>query len=317
MKLGTSETTRNLKDMRDQLSTLARLEKELMDIRDNITKTHNNINRLKNRYEESVAKVKDLERGSFSTMLLRLTGQYYKRLDKADEKIESYKKEYDRKNEKIEDLYKKRDELDAKVSKLRDIERNYDAEIRKREESLLNSNSQLALRFRQLEKDRKKAINRSRELDRTITAVRGIKRTISSAMKSLESAHSWATYDVWTKNSIFGHIAKYDHIDSAQTDLDKIKSQLKGLKSQLANNNLSKMASFTEIDSTTRAVDFWLDNIFTDLNVRSKIRENQDTLKILEHSIDGFISRLGEEKNQIKRDIRKLEYEKEELVINV
>ena len=156
MKLGTSETTRNLKDMRDQLSTLARLEKELMDIRDNITKTHNNINRLKNRYEESVAKVKDLERGSFSTMLLRLTGQYYKRLDKADEKIESYKKEYDRKNEKIEDLYKKRDELDAKVSKLRDIERNYDAEIRKREESLLNSNSQLALRFRQLEKDRKK-----------------------------------------------------------------------------------------------------------------------------------------------------------------
>lgn len=80
--------------------------------------------------------------------------------------------------------------------------------------------------------------------------------------------------------------------------------------------NMDGSSEFLGINSTTRAVDYWFDNIFTDLNVRSTIRENQEKLRRLEHDIGNIIVRLAKRKAQIGRDINEVEYEKKDLIIS-
>ena len=134
-------------------------------------------------------------------------------------------------------------------------------------------------------------------------------------MDYLNSAHGWATYDVWTKGGIFSHIAKYDHVDNAQKEFNKLNYQLRALQRNFLYEH-GQISRISRYRCYNRAVDYWFDNIFTDLNVRSTIRENQEKLRRLERNIDNIILKLAKCKAQINRDINKIEYEREDLIIS-
>ena len=109
--------------------------------------------------------------------------------------------------------------------------------------------------------------------------------------------------------------AKYDHMDNAEEAVYRLKSQLESLRSELEDINISEIVDFTGIDPTTRAVDFWFDNIFTDLSVRSRIREDGENLRMLRGRINGLISRLENKKSSLKSRIGAIESKKKELII--
>lgn len=60
-----------------------------------------------------------------------------------------------------------------------------------------------------------------------------------------------------------------------------------------------------------------LNNIFTDLNVRSTIRNNQEYISNISGKIQSVISQLKRNKEKIESDIKRLEKNKEELLLTL
>jgi hypothetical protein len=73
----------------------------------------------------------------------------------------------------------------------------------------------------------------------------------------------------------------------------------------------------SQIDSSTRAIDFWFDNIFTDMRVRDQIRGNKEQIRSLHGKINGVIGKLEGLKSSISGQIRDSERKMNELIINV
>jgi hypothetical protein len=62
-------------------------------------------------------------------------------------------------------------------------------------------------------------------------------------------------------------------------------------------------SEITPIDSTTRAIDFWFDNIFTDMSVRSIISDNREKLTDFCENMNSIINTLNKHMKDVKEQI--------------
>lgn len=133
---------------------------------------------------------------------------------------------------------------------------------------------------------------RLRETNEALQAAYRVYTTANNAMSHLNKADNWATFDVWGGKGLFSHLIKYDHIDKAQSDFDVLDSQLYDLQKELQDVKVYEPLHTPEVDMTTKMVDFFFDNIFTDLNVRKRIREDKTVMSELIIKVNWIITKL-------------------------
>ena len=112
-------------------------------------------------------------------------------------------------------------------------------------------------------------------------------------------------------------MAKYDHIDEAESFMNRLSAQLKVLHKELMDIHSDVNLDMTQISSGERMMDYWFDNIFTDLNVRDKIRTNMEELSRISSKIDTLIRKLELKLYELNNEVKKLEDEKENILISV
>lgn len=111
-------------------------------------------------------------------------------------------------------------------------------------------------------------------------------------------------------------MAKYGHIDNAEAEFNRLSSNMKDLIRELKDVKITDIPGMSGIDPTTRAIDFWFDNIFTDLNVRTRIRNDKDKATRLVGSIDSIIRKLESNRLSIERQLAAIEQEKINLIVS-
>ena len=307
----------NLKEIRNRLSALPVLESRLEKLRIKLCDAEKNEYTLKKKYEEETDDVENLMKESFSTSLLRMVGRYEGKLTKETHEQLGAKVAYDHACELLNDLRTEQRELIQRISELKKDRSAYADALENRKLHILrNVGSEEYNRYMEIDHQLNDLEKQIAETDEAIRAANRVNDTARCALDCLESAQGWATYDVWTRGGILGHVAKYDHIDQAETYLSRIESQLKTLEDELADVNFQGSMCFTFYDTTTRAVDFWFDNIFTDLNVRSMISDNQDLLHDLLHKLETVIEALQSNKDNINCNMHRFESQLEKLLIN-
>ena len=154
------------------------------------------------------------------------------------------------------------------------------------------------------------------EVDEALKAASRAKSTVASAMDSLDSAEGWATYDLWSRGGLLSHAAKYSHIDDAEACFHRLSSQMRSLRSELDDVQGFPDVEFASISSGQRSVDFWFDNIFTDLSVRSQIRDNQDSLRQLAGNIHKIERLLDSRRQELSCQLDKNKSLQEELLLS-
>lgn len=306
-----------LMEIKNSLYAIPVLQERADKLRLRIREAERNVSSLREKYEAESMDVERLEKESLSATLLRLIGKYEGKLEKESQEKFAAKVELDKALAQVEELRLELDELTGKISSLRSDQRMYEAELRKREQSIVNGlNEEASTKYNRLEDERGMLERQIVEMDEAIRAAHKAKSTAKNALAHLESAENWATYDIWCKSGIISHIAKYDHIDSAGEEFKRLHLQLESLQKELADIDI-KGFHMDGIDSTTRAVDFWFDNIFTDLKVRDRIRNDADQLRSLYGKIDRTISGIENKKADVRRMIDDVERRKEELLISL
>ncbi|OPX44120.1 hypothetical protein CLHUN_19190 [Ruminiclostridium hungatei] len=303
-------------ELKNKIAALPVLQERMKSLSGRLYQAQDDVKSLLRRYQSEALDVDGLQEDKLSNTLLKLIGMHEGKVHKETREMLSAKLEYDKAVERVKLLTDDRAELAGKISELAESKKNFDAEFERRE-SLLRSriSGEAFISYTQLEN---RQLNLSRQLAETEEAIHAADRVIaaaSSALGHLDSAEGWATYDLWSRGGILNHMAKYEHIDDAQAQLNHLSSLIKDFENELEDVNMQQVCQNVGIDSTTRAVDFWFDNIFTDLNVRDKIREDISQVNLLISQVEGIINKLESNKAELVKGLNEAQRDKDNLVM--
>lgn len=307
-----------LREIKNNIAFLPALREKSDKLHARIKEAEREVERLLEKYKKECLDVEHLKNNSFSVFLLKMVGKYQGKLEKEEQEIITAKLEYDRACQNVEELRKELHEIEERIVQLRDQERLYESEVKKREQMLLSQmNTEAYEKYMKFEQEREYVQKQLFEMEEAIRAANRARSTARNVMKHLESAESWATYDVWFKGGIISHMAKYDHIDRAEADFNRLSSQLRDLRKELSDINAYDAPGLAEVDPATRAIDFWFDNIFTDLKVRNRIRDNMDQVRSVYGKLARVITDIESRKRGYQQRLEEIEYLKNELILSL
>lgn len=304
-------------DMRNSLTILPVLQQRLQKLEQRIADAEKDMQTILRHYNAEVVDVEQMKKDSLSNTLLKLIKRYEGKLDKETQEMIAAKMEYDKASDRVSDLQSELYQLNLRIKSLLDNKQTYEDELKQREDIVKSSiTSKAYLIYRKLQEEREKLGKQLVEIDEAKAVAHLVLGTAQSALDHLQSAEGWATYDIWARGGVISHMAKYNHIDNAQADFNRLSYQVKDLKKELSDIMIYETAYNVGIDSTTRMFDFWFDNIFTDLNVRDKIRADKEEVSKLILKIKSIITKLEEVKIEALGKLDTIESNKKELLIN-
>ena len=291
---------RFLKIVKD-MSTLEGLKDRLENAEQELKEAEIRRDALLKAYNREEKDVDRLQRETLSSMLARLVGRFDEKLDKETQEMLEAKLKYDSACSRVEELKANRVRLVEEISRINRCIGEYKEEFQCREQLLMGmEDNSLSSRYRVLKTQEKDLSRQLVELSEAIRAASAADVSCSDVLESLDSADSWATYDIWSKGGLLSHMAKYDHLDRAQEQMNRLNSNLADMSKELRDVNMVFSGSLIEIDRGTRAFDFWFDNIFTDMSVRNTIEENIENVENLRGNIKDVIGKLGNEKKLVE-----------------
>ena len=98
---------------------------------------------------------------------------------------------------------------------------------------------------------------------------------LDAALRELGSADSWSAYDTWFGGGMVSSAVKHGRIDGAGRRIAEAQDALVDLARELADvAGVAGLRADLGISPTTRTFDVWFDNVFSDLSVRSSIKDS-------------------------------------------
>jgi hypothetical protein len=249
--------------------------------------------------------------------LFKVIRKYDSKLEKEQLEEISAKLAYDRAVTHLNILVHEKEELSSRILEQQAEKQTYQAELtnRRRELKEQQLTDQKGVQYAKLEGERGVIVSQITEIKEALSAVSRVKNTAKIILESLNSAENWATYDVFARGGIISHMKKYSHVDSAKQDFHTLSSQLRDLKAELSDVHDLIMPEFNEISATQRTIDFWFDNIFTDLSVRRQIKDNSEQIRQLIKIINTIESALNSKLNQKETEFAKNRQNEEEILL--
>jgi len=305
-------------ELRDRVLTLPALEKRLAALTQELQNANDEVSNLLRQYKRESLDVERMQQDSFSAFLLRLIGRYEDKLEQEQREEINAKIAYDRAAAHLDHLVREKDALASRISALRADEKAYQRELENRRHELSGKLSQPdGIRYAELEKERNAIISQMTEIEEALRAASRARSTAEKITNSLDSAQGWATYDAFTRGGIISHMAKYSHIDEAEANFNVLSHNLRELKSELSDVQGLTVSGLTEISSGQRTIDFWFDNIFTDLSVRGQIRDNAEQVAQLITSIRNAEAMLQAKLRELESALEKNRRSEEELLLSI
>lgn len=307
-----------LQEIKDRLEVLPVLEHRMENLGGKISDAKANVNALLHKFEAESLDVENIKKDSLANSLRKLLGKYEGKVNKETQEMFAAKMEYDRAAENVSELLKQESELNVRLSELYKLKRTVEDELAKREESIKNNISAESYKtYMEISQEHEFLSGQLVETEEAIRAGNNVLSTANNAMEHLNKAEDLATLDVWLDGGLLTHTAKYNHIEEAQRNFNILNSQVKAFENELQDVNLQASYLYSEIDSTTRAVDFWFDNIFTDLKVRDRIRSDAESLRNLMNKINKVLKALEASRKELKRNLLDNESKKADLISSI
>ena len=303
-------------ELKNKVAALPLMQDRLKSLNNRVYQAEDDVKSLLKKYQEEALDVDAMQKDSLSNTLLKLIKRYEGKVNKETQEMLSAKLEYDKAADRVKQLTKERAELAGKIGELTADKKVFDDEYKYRVDVIRSQvSTEVFSKYSQLEEQQAASTKQLVETDEALFAAKRVIASAEIAVKHLEKADGWATYDIWGGGSIITHMAKYEYIDDAKSQLNGLSSLIKDFETELRDVNMYEVSGFTGIDSTTRAVDFWFDNIFTDLKVRDKIRDDIHNVRSFIKQIENICNKLEINNKNIRISIADAENKKNELVM--
>ena len=129
-----------------------------------------------------------------------------------------------------------------------------------------------------------------REIREAIQAGEAALRSLERAKEKMGSAKNWGIFDMMG-GGLFSSLFKHSKIDRASADIEEAKRQLAVLKKELEDVSISEDFS-VGIGDGLRFIDTFLDNVFADVVVQSRINSAIERLDTVSGQVRGILTKL-------------------------
>jgi hypothetical protein len=249
--------------------------------------------------EKEKKDIEILEKTSFSGILAKIAGNYDEKREKEYQEYLDAKLEYDRNFEAVNHL---KSELERTSEEVKNLQSDF-----------LDQKNHLFIAYpegramaEKIETEKKAWYSLRKELLEAKRAVEKVLALSESAKRSFESARGWSTYDTFFRGGLIADIAKYSKIDEANEVVSRISSSTQIMIKELRDVDLAFHENMDTVGQGERFFDIAFDNIFSDLNVRSKIQNNLSSINRYIIQLESTLRILDNKLNDVARNLAKL-----------
>lgn len=277
------QLTSMLKELRSQRDTIAARVRELETIK-----------------MDEQADVDRLEGRSLASFFYNVIGKMDERLNKEREEAYAARVKYDAAARELEAIDGDIRRCEAELSGLRGCEREYEATLREKANTVKAEGGARAEEILKLEERHAYLESQKKELREAISAGNSARSTAESVLSSLDSAEGWGTWDL-LGGGLLADMAKHSHLDEAQGAIERLQSQLRRFKTELADVTIHADMQ-VNVDGFLRFADYFFDGLFADWAVMDKISQSQSQVQSTKNQIDSVLSRLNSMMSAAERE---------------
>ncbi len=307
------EINQQLEEAQQQVFRRNKLSAMITELREQQKVLVDRVEDSKNVLEQEQEDVDRLENKSLTHLFYSVLGKLGDQVEKERGEALAAKLKYDQAVNELEQLKHQINLLEEEFAKYRDSQRIYDSLFAKKKEHMLNSHSDTGEQILKLTEELNRARNNQSEIDEAIRAGEEVSSHIDSALKSLDSAEGWGTWDL-LGGGLVSDLMKHSHIDEAKGEADVIQRKLSHFRAELADVRIQNDIHF-ETDGFGKFADFFFDGLIADWCMQSRISESKDSFENVRNQVNSVLSKLCSMKNIEKNHIEGIQRKINEMII--
>lgn len=237
-----------------------------------------------------------MRKSGLKTWVIRNFSSYQEKLQKQEQEVKRAKEEVEEEQEKLVSMEQRIDEIQAKKREYWDHDKKYQFLYEQKRQQLLalDGSTKEAIHTYEAQIEFHKTM--IKELNEAIRVGRRVKSELERMENSLDSAHSYGTWDM-LGGGLLATAAKHSHLNDAKSCRENVEHLLKDFNRELSDVRLSLELTM-KTDGFAKFADYWLDDLFSDWKMQNRINEAT-------RSVDEAKDKVTEILRKLERGIEK------------
>lgn len=306
--------SRALEALHQQLGRLNDLQQQLKTVNRNIGTMESKLPELEQSVRDEQSDVDRMESGGISSFVYSILGRQEEKLEKERREARQAHEQYQAALNTLQDLHRQRERISDSISQLGDLQRKYQQLYDAERQRILQSSSPNSQRLRDVEEDGRQLRSLEQELIEAQDAGDAVMDQINRIRKSLSSASTWGTVDLFT-DGFFADMAKYSHMDDAQAEMQELNRLLRRFSKELQDVDTHAHLS-ADIGSGMRFADFFLDGFFTDAMALSRIDRVKNQLEDIASQVQRHLDTVSRRLSSVTVTLQQKSQEAQNLILH-
>ena len=305
--------SKELEALRQKLAHLSDLQQQLQTINQRIDTMESMLPSLEQSVQDEQAAVDRMESGGITSFVYGILGRQEEKLEKERQEAKAAKEQYQSALRTLQELHRQKEMLTDSIAQLGNVQQEYQRHYDLEREKILGGAGPSSARLRQLEEDGRQLRSLEQELIEAQDAGDAVMDQINRIRKSLGSASTWGTIDLFT-DGFFADMAKYSHMDDAQAEMQELNRLLRRFSKELqdvdAHANLS-----ADIGSGMRFADFFFDGFFTDAMALNRIDRVKSQVENIASQVQRHLDTVSRRLSYVTTTIQQKSQEAKDLIL--
>ncbi|MEM6966385.1 MAG: hypothetical protein AAF573_16600 [Bacteroidota bacterium] len=293
-----------------------RIQKHLSSLDKQLKNGYKELDKLNRMLEKQGQDVEQLEKLSLKGIFHKMLGSKNEQLDKERQEYLQVALKRNEHKKSLELLEYEKGILEEKMSKLKNIPAQAEALIKQREHNLMRSGTPVGMRILTISKQIDESKRLKREIAEAIEAGGAAVEVLNEMESYLRSARNWGNWDVMGGRGMTTYV-KHSNIDRARARLHKAQHLLNRFEDELRDvYNPRQLNLSLNLDSFTRFIDIFFDNLISDWIVQQRIRNALSNVQAVRDRASRLVGTLDMDDKDLTMKIKQLEKEKKQLIMN-
>lgn len=307
------DLNKKIKECRENIALKETLEKKSLVLNEDLDNKEKELLELEKSLKKELKDVQKLKTLSFSNLMASLLRNKDEKLEKEEKEYLEAKLKYDSFKSKVENLKHDIENTNERLGYLINIEVRYKDLISEKRELIKKLNLNIRDEIINIENEIKELLSSKTEISEALREANNCLVISKEVKESLDSAHSWGTYDIIAGGMISSSI-KHSRINDAKTYMERLSYAVERLNKELGDVDTSVFSNSLNISGLLYTFDIFFDNIFADFSVQGEIKDSLYKIEDFQNKVIKLINRLEEKENIINAKINNLNDKLEKII---
>lgn len=256
-----------------------------------------------------------LEGRSLAAFVYTVIGKKEEKLEKEQREAREAAVRYDAAARELEAVKSDIEKYGAELLSLKNCEAELEGAIAAAVEEIKASGRPEKEEIFRLEQRKAELLNKLRELDEAVAAGDAAHKTVSEIKKTLDKAVNMGEWDLFG-GGILPDIMKHGYLDEAQGLVEKLQTELRRFKTELADVEFDADFRLNE-DGFLRFADYFFDGFFVDLASLRKIEKSRDYVLGIKGNLEDVLNAVVDEQVAVDEKLVSLKEKLETLIVSI